>query len=216
MIIIENAATVGWEPAIRGMRNPFNSWAESDSSYSADGTYRVGKKDLELMMKLAKGGSDHAKYRRMINVYCDIIAPFYWWKEFDTYKVGTVSNSCSTMHKILDKEFTFDDFSVEDGVENINAAESTFEEIVLQLNRFRNVCLHSQKQDNSYKVYWKSLIQMLPSNYNQRRTIMLNYEVLHNIYCSRKGHKLSEWNDFCEWIEMMPYSEIITLKAKNE
>lgn len=214
MIIIENASVAGWEPAIRGMRNPKNSWWLSDSGYSSDGKFRVGEKDLELMLKLARGGSVHAKYRRMITIYCDITAPLYWWKEFDTYKVGTVANSCSTMHKILDKELTFDDFSTDDGIDNISRAEGVFEEIILQLNRFMNVCKSAKKKED-YDVYWRTLIQMLPSCYNQRRTIMLNYEVLRNIYISRKGHKLTEWNDFCEWIDTLPYSEIITLKEKN-
>lgn len=214
MIKIENASVAGWDSAIRGMRNPKNSWHLSDSGYSDNGEYVVGKNDLELMLRLAKCGSVHAKYRRMITIYCDITAPLYWWKEFDTYKVGTVANSCSTMHKMLDKEITFDDFSIDDGIENISRAEAVFEEIILQLNRFMNVCKSAKNKDD-FENYWRALIQMLPSCYNQRRTIMLNYEVLRNIYISRKGHKLTEWNDFCEWIDTLPYSEIITLKEKN-
>lgn len=218
MIKIENTEVIGWEAAIRGMRNPLNSWSKSDSYAThientdtlntAEFEYFVGDDDLDLMKRLAKAGSVHAKYRRMISVYVDIVAPLYWWKEFDTYKVGTVANSCSTMHKIHAKEFTLDDFSCEhldcsDGME-INAL-SVLMTTVNYLNMVRDCYLQSKD-----KRYWWQMIQLLPSSYNQRRTVMLNYEVLANIYEYRKAHKLDEWVEFCKWIETLPYSEIIT------
>lgn len=208
MIKIENTEVCGWEAAIRGMRNPMNSWDKSDSErddFLED--FFVGEADHKLMMNLAKGGAVHAKYRRMITVYLDVTAPLYWWKEFDTYKVGTVANSCSTMHKIQAKEFTMDDFSQEhlDHWGNNN---------MLQLLRLLN---HNREQflETKDKRYWWQMIQLLPSSYNQRRTVMLNYEVLTNIYHSRKNHKLDEWHTFCEWIEKLPYSEIITGGKEN-
>lgn len=212
MIKIENVQVVGWEPAIRGMRNPKNSWHLMDSQYSDDcefcgaEEYLVGENDHDLMMRLAKGGPVHAKYRRMIVVYLDITAPLYWWKEFDTYKVGTVANSCSTMHKIQAKEITVDDFSLEH-VKLCPAGKEYFAELEKLRVKYNNT---------GDKKYWYALIQLLPSSYNQKRTVMLNYEVLVNMYESRKGHKLDEWKDLCKWIETLPYSEIITGKKENE
>ena len=258
MITIENCEVIGWEHAIRGMRNPMNSWEKSDSIFckrtdcsecvSKDDCkketldYDIGINDHELMTKLAKAGSVHAKYRRMITVYVDITAPLYFWKEFDTYKVGTVANSCSTMHKIADKEFTIDDFTIDDFsidhlmLDRIVYSDShladckNYEELMREgyhdedfltsslgvlgitidaLNRYRK--LYLQTKD---KQYWWQMIQLLPSSYNQKRTIMLNYEVLANIYEYRRNHKLDEWYYLCNWIESLPYSEIITCLAK--
>ena len=227
MIKIENTEVVGWKAAIRGMRNPMNSWDKSDSFISkGDSILHIGEKDRELMKKLAKGGPVHAKYRRMIVVYCDITAPLYWWKEFDTYKVGTVANSCSTMHKIAEKEFTLEDFSCEHllgekdcrlleefiGVPVHVINETTYlypdeflKETIKFLNHIRNGYVMTKN-----KHYWWQMIQLLPSSYNQKRTIMLNYEVLTDIYHSRKDHKLDEWRDFCEWIKSLPESHLIT------
>ena len=197
MIKIENAVTTGWKAAIRGMRNPMNSWLKIDSFDD-----KIGENDRELMKKLARSGSDHAKYRRMIVVTMDIVAPLYWWKEFDTYKVGTVSNSCSTMHKIQDKNFTLDDFSIE----NLSIpGRDLMSRICNELNRNRELFLETKE-----KVYWWQMIQLLPSSYNQRRTILLNYEVLANIYNSRRNHKLDEWVEFCKWIESLPHSFLIS------
>lgn len=229
MIKIENTEVMGWDAAIRGMRNPMNSWEKSDSyenyfvDYEKDEStgeiievrlpyYRVGAGDLALMKKLAKAGTDHRKFMRMITVYLDITAPLYWWKEFDTYKVGTVANSCSTMHKIADKEFTLGDFSHE----HMNRTSlNVLKEIVDLLNKYREDYLNPEAGKIGVKKdYWWQMIQLLPSSYNQRRTVMLNYEVLANIYKSRKGHKLDEWNSFCDWIESLPYSELITGKEK--
>ena len=211
MIKIENTEVVGWEAAIRGMRNPMNSWEKSDSEWVGDKDYNlkieIGPNDRDLMMRLAKGGSVHAKYRRMIVVYVDITAPLYWWKEFDTYKVGTVANSCSTMHKIHEKEFTLEDFSFEhldmDG-------RKALENVINIMNESR-----AYFNENKAKNNWWQMIQLLPSSYNQRRTVMLNYEVLAGIYPMRKDHKLDEWREFCQWIEQLPYSEIITLKESE-
>ena len=227
MIQIENCEVVGMEAAIRGMRNPMNSWDRSDTLFIRDGMYymlngdsgpycdedaiEIGENDMKLMRQLADGGSVHAKYRRMIVVYADIIAPLYWWKEFDTYKVGTVANSCSTMHKIHAKEFTFNDFSYEHllGLDELNWGDTvplvTLECVINALNVYRKKFLETQD-----KLYWWQMIQLLPSSYNQRRTVMLNYEVLSNIYKYRKDHKLDEWRKFCSWIFSLPYSEIIT------
>lgn len=247
MIKLEKTKVVGWEEAIRGMRNPMNSWERSDSStceYSTiishcancpyvkecnadDGDiatkYIIGPNDHDLMMRLAAGGPVHAKYRRMIAVYVDITAPLYWWKEFDTYKVGTVANSCSTMHKIHEKEFTLEDFScehliVEDDVNHIDMVGWLQEQIDI-LNEWRLTYLdfdNSPISAKAKKKYWWQMIQLLPSSYNQKRTVMLNYEVLAGIYPMRKDHKLDEWVDFCKWIEKLPYSEIITGELKNE
>lgn len=262
MIKFEKTQVVGLEPAIRGMRNPMNSWDKSDSDwkditfYSDDEPYLenhafvVGPEDKYLMTKLAKGGSVHAKYRRMIVVYVDITAPLYWWKEFDTYKVGTVANSCSTMHKIHAKEFTLDDFSCEHLIgmkallppENNSypsllvdfsdekcpdasyrvAPKGILIDTISMLNECRRWFLElSEKvrkaeteEDTQYfahqkKLAWWQMIQLLPSSYNQKRTVMLNYEVLAGIYPSRKDHKLDEWHDFCAWIKDLPHSEVI-------
>lgn len=244
MIKLENTEVVGWEAAIRGMRNPMNSWENGDSKYKEafvsdfgepfyDGEFTIGPNDHKLMMSLANGGPVHAKYRRMIVVYVDITAPLYWWKEFDTYKVGTVVNSCSTMHKITAKEFTMDDFSHENLLNFINhnkderltpsielgCGECKFspygilELTVDMLNICRERYLAALKTEEetgfSAKDIWWQMIQLLPSSYNQRRTVMLNYEVLAGIYPMRKNHKLDEWRKFCQWIEQLPYSEII-------
>ena len=213
MIKITDTEIVGWEHAIRGMRNPLNSWDKSDSSWVADDNfnestkhysyrYLIGTNDLGLMKRLRKAGTDHRKFMRMIVVYCDILAPLYWWKEFDTYKVGTVANSCSTMHTIHKKEFTLDDFSHE---HLMNESIALLKDIIKDLNECRKWYL-----DTKDKTYWWQMIQLLPSSYNQKRTVMLNYEVLANMYKSRKDHKLDEWHAFCEWIRGLPYSELIT------
>lgn len=244
MLIISNFEVLGWEHAIRGMRNPMNSWEKSDSCTQGyvwcnefcghpvlgcdkeSGLY-LGPNDLGLMKRLRNAGTDHRKFMRMITVYLDITAPLYWWKEFDTYKVGTVANSCSTMHKIADKKFTLDDFSYEhlncepyhrDWIESATVDEDITSPhkvwmtpldilrcTIEMLNAYRESYLETKdKQD------WWQMIQLLPSSYNQKRTVMLNYEVLANIYKSRRNHKLDEWHTFCDWIEELPYSEVIT------
>ena len=253
MIKFERTEVVGWDPAIRGMRNPKNSWEKGDSeSCSGSGNcqncfyydacpscyvpFVVGPNDLALMKKLRNSGTDHRKFMRMIEVYVDITAPLYWWKEFDTYKVGTVANSCSTMHKIADKEFTMEDFSFDrlikcedDESDSYRSGDSEGSSIVITasydsddyfcaypadiakllieaLNRCREEYLQTKD-----KRYWWQMIQLLPSSYNQRRTVMLSYEVLANIYKSRKDHKLDEWRvGFCDWIKTLPHSELIT------
>ena len=250
MLKIENVEVVGWEAAIRGMRNPMNSWGASDSvflhrEYCDDETdYERAKvcggyapvikvNDHDLMTRLRNAGTDHRKFMRMIAVYLDITAPLYWWKEADTYKVGTVANSCSTMHKIADKEFVESDFSTEHlldfedtGVEfpTIHGAEHApiwaLNMTVKMLNFYREKYLETKKKPMKeeakraplMKKYWWQMIQLLPSSYNQRRTVMLNYEVLANMYRSRRHHKLDEWNTFCDWIESLPYAELITGK----
>lgn len=255
MLKIENTEVMGWEHAIRGMRNPKNSWEKSDSGICPNGTefgycyldhrkycprqntddpaFCIGPNDLDLMTRLRNAGTDHRKFMRMITVYLDITAPLYWWKEFDTYKVGTVANSCSTMHKIAAKEFTLDDFSHEHLMNLTDYEEApcleddfpAFEEkdgesffwtptdILIQtiggLNFYRQRYLETKD-----KKYWWQLIQLLPSSYNQKRTVMLNYEVLANIYKSRRNHKLDEWHTLCDWIETLPYSELITGKEE--
>ncbi len=264
MIKLENTEVLGWEASIRGMRNPMNSWDKSDSAIQHGDDYwaitneatqnisddfiseqivkgllydacYIGPNDHDLMMRLAKAGSVDAKYRRMIVVTVDITAPLYWWKEFDTYKIGTVANSCSTMHKIHAKEFTLDDFSCEhliDITEMLSMPEDlrprlkvdfsddkcpyAFYDIVplgilKETVDMLNVC-REKFLETKDKRYWWQMIQLLPSSYNQRRTVMLNYEVLAGIYPKRKDHKLDEWREFCNWIENLPYSEIITLK----
>lgn len=208
MIKIYYTEVYGWEAAIRGMRNPMNSWDKIDSKWdgfgNADG-YSIGENDHDLMMRLAKGGSVHAKYRRMITVTCDITAPLYWWKEYDTYKIGTVANSCSTMHKIHEKEFTLDDFSYE----HLSAcSKQCLEMTIKELNYNRTKFIETKEKD-----YWYDMIQLLPSSYNQKRTVQLNYEVLVGMYRDRKNHKLNEWVDFCKWIETLPYSELITMNT---
>lgn len=226
MIKIENTKVVGWEEAIRGMRNPMNSWYKSDSIFCRRGEcefcpfkvdchandldFDIGPNDHELMVKLAKGGSVHAKYRRMITVYVDITAPLYWWKEFDTYKVGTVANSCSTMHKIHAKEFTLEDFSCE---HLRDSAKEILQITINSLNSAREMYLRNNCTIK--KECWWQMIQLLPSSYNQKRTVMLNYEVLAGIFISRKNHKLDEWRYFCKWIERLPYSEVITCNVKD-
>lgn len=239
MIKIENTEVMGWEHAIRGMRNPLNSWDKMDSHDCPchDGldydcpmvendhepaiecnetleksAFCVGENDCDLMMRLAKAGPEHAKYRRMIVVYADVTAPLYWWKEYDTYKVGTVANSCSTMHKIHSKQFELADFSHE----HLTIASSiALQEVIYNLNYWR-AQYELAYTDNRRKECWWQLIQLLPSSYNQRRTIMLNYEVLANIYRQRLNHKLDEWRDFCTWAEQLPYSELITGKEAEE
>lgn len=241
MINIENTVVNGWEAAIRGMRNPMNSWEKSDSwfedSFSTEydcwahnilnedksydcaqspalGDTMIGPNDHKLMMQLAKAGTEHSKYRRFITVTADITAPLYWWKEYDTYKVGTVANSCSTMHKIHAKEFTYDDFSWEhllNGGDICPDSDSNWRwflgKTIDMLNAARSRYLETKD-----KRYWWQMIQLLPTSYNQRRTVLLNYENLAAIYRQRKDHKLDEWHTFCDWIESLPYSEIITLK----
>lgn len=242
MLKIENTEVMGWEAAARGMRNPMNSWEKSDSGWGANWPYTIdpsvkghifvdsdvegymelaiGPNDQNLMMTLRNAGTDHRKFMRMITVYLDITAPLYWWKEFDTYKVGTVANSCSTMHKIADKEFEFDDFSHE---KLINSACMEIREQHIRLSPIQSLattieCLNSYRElylETKDKKYWWQMIQLLPSSYNQRRTVMLNYEVLANIYKSRRNHKLDEWHTLCDWIETLPYSELITGEEKN-
>ena len=223
MIKVENITYHGWEEAIRGMRNPMNSWVKSDSctrgpvwcnefcgkpARGCDGEsgFNLGPNDYDLMNRLRNAGRDHRKFMRMITVYMDIIAPLYWWKEFDTYKVGTVANSCSTMHKIAAKEFTLEDFSHEH-------LEDSEIHILILLDRIINILNFARDMylETKSKEWWWHMIQLLPSSYNQRRTVMLNYEVLANIYKSRKAHKLDEWREFCKIIiEKLPYSELIT------
>lgn len=254
MLKIENTEVMGWEHAIRGMRNPKNSWEKSDSGWSPDWPYTIdpsakghifvdsdtegyfelaiGPNDQNLMMTLRNAGTDHRKFMRMITVYLDITAPMYWWKEFDTYKVGTVANSCSTMHKIADKEFTLDDFSHEhlnfkdhhrDWITSavVDEDETSLHKVwatpldilkftIEMLNSYRIAYLESNDKDD-----WWQMIQLLPSSYNQKRTVMLNYEVLANIYKSRRHHKLDEWHTLCNWIEVLPYSELITGKEEK-
>lgn len=204
MLTIENVETYGWAAAIRGMRNPKNSWDKSDSFICC-----IGKNDFKLMETLAAAGQDHGKFLRMITVTLDITAPLYWWKEFDTYKVGTVANSCSTMHKIHAKEFDVNDFSHEHVEEltgdDYNMSYDFLLRTVDILNYYRKKFLETND-----KKYWWQLIQLLPSSFNQRRTVQLNYAVLKNIYHARKDHKLDEWHTLCDWIESLPYSELIT------
>lgn len=234
MIEFENTEVSGWSAAIRGMRNPMNSWDKSDSSYGCGVFYRcnscdskdfcnernidfvIGENDLKLMMNLVKAGSDHSKFMRYINVTVDVTAPLYWWKEYDTYKVGTVRNSCSTMHKIHSKEFTMDDFSCEhlkkmtwehEDEEQTYHFEYALEKMITALNLARDRFIETKDKD-----YWWIMIQLLPSSYNQKATLQMNYQVLRNIYHSdRKNHKLDEWKiGFMQWIESLPYSELIT------
>lgn len=249
MLKIEHTEVVGWEAAIRGMRNPKNSWDKSDSItctekmamtneeidsecgkcpkhgncdiYDSDLHFIAGPNDHALMMQLRNAGTDHRKFMRMIAVYVDITAPLYWWKEFDTYKVGTVANSCSTMHKIAAKEFTLDDFSHEHldtyrehtmycPIEYHFSSMDILNLLIDTLNQCRKRYLETKAKSD-----WWQLIQLLPSSYNQRRTVMLNYEVLANMYKSRRHHKLDEWHTFCDWVESLPYSELITGKEKT-
>ena len=227
MLKIKNTEVTGWEAAIRGMRNPKNSWTKSDSCFCMDRpeceggcSVCIGPNDQSLMMTLRNAGTDHRKFMRMITVYLDITAPLYWWKEFDTYKVGTVANSCSTMHKIHDKEFYEEDFSFEKlesgyeeykGDDAMHAAYCSMQNTISALNRLRYMYNITKN-----KKYWDAMIQLLPSSYNQRRTVMLNYEVLANIYKSRRNHKLDEWHTFCDWIKSLPHSELITGQSVEE
>lgn len=248
MLKVENVEVLGWEHAIRGMRNPKNSWAKSDSgrchkdlvrdcvtcvhhnsgyaACAADG-FDVGQNDFDLMTRLRNAGTDHRKFMRMITVYLDITAPLYWWKEFDTYKVGTVANSCSTMHKIAAKEFTLDDFSHEHLVDDLDVRieiggtdhrdTGPIEVLGMTidvLNHYREKYLTATKTEEytglpANDIWWQ-MIQLLPCSYNQKRTVMLNYEVLANMYKSRRNHKLDEWHTLCDWIESLPYSTLIT------
>lgn len=201
MLKIEHTEVYRWEAAIRGMRNPMNSWDKSDSYYW-EARSNLGENDLALMKKLRNAGTDHRKFMRMIAVSFDVTAPLYWWKEFDTYKVGTVANSCSTMHKIHEKEFSLDDFSHE---HLLSGCRYQLCRTIELLNEARVEYLETKD-----KLYWWQMIQLLPSSYNQKRTVMLNYEVLANMYKSRRNHKLDEWHTFCDWIESLPYSELIT------
>lgn len=235
MLKIEHTEVVGWSAAIRGMRNPKNSWEKSDSFipchyktkchecednqkcayYFEDGLpYKkndfIGTNDLDLMTRLRNAGTDHRKFMRMIVVYLDITAPLYYWKEFDTYKVGTVANSCSTMHKIAAKEFTLEDFSCE---HLQNSWLAHLKETIRLLNEARDA--YNWCNTDAKKEWWWQMIQLLPSSYNQKRTVMLNYEVLANMYKSRRNHKLDEWHTFCDWIEKLPYSELITGKERK-
>ena len=228
MLKIENTEVMGWEHAIRGMRNPKNSWEKTDSYPAVDcgkcgrieregccikegrdctgfECFEVGPNDLKLMTTLSNAGTDHRKFMRMITVYLDITAPLYWWKEFDTYKVGTVANSCSTMHKIAAKEFTLDDFSHEHLQDD---SVAVLESVIHTLNAHRE--WFNNKVLDDPKIDWWQMIQLLPTSYNQKRTVMLNYEVLANIYKSRRHHKLDEWHTLCDWVESLPYSELIT------
>ena len=240
-IKFEKTEIVGWEAAIRGMRNPMNSWKKSDSCFGEDPCrcdhcghltwdcydrkFNIGPNDLDLMKRLRNAGADHRKFMRMITVYVDITAPLYWWREFDTYKVGTVANSCSTMHKIHAKEFTLEDFSTE---HLSKVSLLILEDTIKHLNWCREVYL-----ENKDKGTWWQMIQLLPSSYNQKRTVMMNYEVLSNIYKSRRNHKLDEWSEnyinvdgidmspgegvsgFCDWIKTLPYSELITQEVRE-
>ena len=227
MIKIENVVLPSpeqWKAIIMGARNPLNSWSKSDSQFDEEEDFdpedcelgfKLGDSDYSLMTKLAKAGTDHRKFMRMITVYANITAPLYWWKEFDTYKVGTVANSCSTMHKIAAKEFTLEDFSTEHLLdepfpvtdEYVETYLDCMTDVIKALNCARRMFLETKD-----KKYWWQMIQLLPSSYNQKRTICTNYETLCNIYKSRKKHKLDCWRDFCKWIETLPYSELITGK----
>lgn len=238
MIEIKNEEVMGWDAAIRGMRNPMNSWDKSDSGWNVEDRlladdiiieecsglyYAIGPNDYDLMKRLRNAGTDHRKYMRMITVYADITAPLYWWKEYDTYKVSTVANSCSTMHKIHDKEFTLDDFSSE---HLFGSSLSILSDTINELNDWREI-YHGggvvydrdgtkQTFEPKSKDAWWQMIQLLPSSYNQKRTVMLNYEVLANMYKSRKSHKLDEWRTFCQWIESLPLSELIIGEKRGE
>ena len=233
MIKLENvvlASPEQMEFIIEGMRNPMNSWEKSDSENKYEswhdmsgGKYEIGPNDHSLMQRLSNAGTEHRKYMRMMPVYVRITAPLYWWKEFDTYKVGTVANSCSTMHKIAEKEFTLGDFSTEHIC--IRQSMDVLKDMIDVLNVFRDVYLNGgilRYENGNMKCFgkkdkeiWWQMIQLLPSSYNQTRNVMLNYEVLANIYRQRKGHKLDEWREVCKWIETLPYSELITGEEKN-
>ena len=245
MIRIENTQVYGFEAAIRGMRNPFNSHSKSDSGYGDEDAdlllvdlgdiglcYTIGDNDMKLMKTLCKAGSDHRKFLRMVMVYTDVTAPLYWWKQADTYSVGKVQNSCSTMHKIADKEFVLDDFSHEHLINEYSGEDDWESEwlddlhtTIRRLNHARKRYLETKvkpmkeesKRAENMKKYWWQMVQLLPSSYNQRRTVMLNYEVLRNQYHARKNHKLDEWHDYCHWIETLPYAkELIVGEDENK
>ena len=226
MIKLENTILPSadqWKAIIFGARNPLNSWSRSDSKFDEDENFdpedypcafMLGDNDYSLMQRLAKAGTDHRKFMRMISVYSDITAPLYWWKEFDTYKVGTVANSCSTMHKIADKKFTMADFSCEHLYDFCPDCDTDSATVLRYTIGWLNYCREKYLETKD-KEYWWQLIQLLPSSYNQKRTVMLNYEVLANIYKSRRNHKLDEWHYFCNWIEGLPYSGLITGKEES-
>ena len=199
MLTLKNRSVINFENAIRGARNPMNSWGRMDSHTEPDGTFVFGPNDLDLAMRLAKAGSDHRKYLRMIFVSVDVTAPLYWWKEYDTYKVATVANSTSTMHKIHSKPFSMDDFSCD---HMTDSTKKFMETVVAELENIRLRFKETKSKDD-----WYDMIQLLPSSYNQMRTCTFNYETLINIYRARKNHKLAEWHTFCDWIETLPYAE---------
>lgn len=241
MLTVEKTYVFGWDAAIRGLRNPMNSWYKSDSGLQVMNPgdvefghepireYIVGENDLKIMRTLSKAGSDHAKFLRMINVTVDITAPLYWWKEFDTYKVGTVANSCSTMHKIAAKKFTLDDFSYEHLIDEDDSdliigdviPHITLDCVIIALNFYRNKFLEAQKKPmkeeskraDLVKKYWWQMIQLLPSSYNQKRTVQLNYQVLKNMYFARRNHKLDEWHTLCDWMLTLPYFKEICVEV---
>lgn len=220
MIKIEHVETAGWEAALRGMRNPMNSWEKGDSYVWGDydiPRIEIGPNDKDLAMRLRNAGVEHRKYMRMVPIWCDITAPLYWWKQYDTYKVGTVANSCSTMHKLHAKEFTAEDFSCEDIINDVDdilvyvgyagedfSPKAVFELMLDALNMCRDKFLKTEDPR-----YWYSMVKMLPDSYNQKRTVMLNYEVLAKMYKERRHHKLAEWQDFCDWMKTLPASELI-------
>ena len=225
MLKIENVEVFGWEAAIRGMRNPMNSWKLSDSEYAwwedpspinpNDGVrFIIGENDLKLMQTLSKAGNDHSKFLRMINVTVDITAPLYWWKEFDTYKVGTVANSCSTMHKIHAKEFTVDDFSCEHLEDSEDKECLTPLDILYEIITMLNYCRREYLETKDKKVWWQ-MIQLLPSSYNQKRTVQLNYQVLKSMYFARRNHKLDEWHTLCDWMLTLPYFKEICVQEEK-
>lgn len=199
MLTLKNTSVMNFENAIRGARNPMNSWGRMDSHTEPDGSFVFGPNDLDLAMRLAKAGSDHRKYLRMVFVSVDVTAPLYWWKEYDTYKVATVANSTSTMHKIHSKPFSMDDFSCD---HMTDGTKKFMETVVAELENIRLRFKETKSKDD-----WYDMIQLLPSSYNQMRTCTLNYETLINIYRARKNHKLAEWHTFCDWIETLPYAE---------
>lgn len=231
MIKIENTEVQGFEAAIRGMRNPMNSWEKSDSHYEEDSSgkrvFRIGENDLGLMMRLAAAGPEHRKFMRFITVTADITAPLYWWKEYDTYKVGTVANSCSTMHKIHAKEFVLDDFSHEHllpamakvmnvTIAGLNFCRDNYQIASKKLKRNDLTDAERKHTMAQKKHFWQNMIQLLPSSYNQRRTVFLNYETLCNIYRQRLNHKLDEWRYFCKWIEILSESYLMTNEKQSE
>lgn len=199
MLTLKNTSVMNFENAIRGARNPLNSWGRMDSHTEPDGSFVFGPNDLDLAMRLAKAGSDHRKYLRMVFVSVDVTAPLYWWKEYDTYKVATVANSTSTMHKIHSKPFSMDDFSCD---HMTDGTKKFMETVVAELENTRLRFKETKSKDD-----WYDMIQLLPSSYNQMRTCTFNYETLINIYRARKNHKLAEWHTFCDWIETLPYAE---------